>query len=212
MNAVCKYAWHKWFSNREKWYPIAAVYYLTYRCAFRCGYCSDGNGTPYYALADEEVAGEHAFAVIQKIRKYADCLILTGGEPLSFPDLEYVLERLPELAFKEVVFTTNGHHLQHHLDSVAQAVTHLIVSVDTMNPVKADELTGMPTGTFQTILANLEGAKNKEKKRYTIYISSVATPDNLEDLREVYEFAKKKRLHLCRTAATCRRKGASRSF
>jgi MoaA/NifB/PqqE/SkfB family radical SAM enzyme len=33
-----------------KWRPILGVYYLTYACEFRCPYCCDGSGTPYYRL------------------------------------------------------------------------------------------------------------------------------------------------------------------
>jgi len=134
VNSLYKYLWNKFIHNDAEWHPLAAVYYLTYRCEFRCRYCSNGNGIPYYRLAEKEVAAEHA---------------------------------------------------------VADAVTKLVISVDTMNSDKADALTGMPKGTFQTVLANLKLAVKKESRTYDIYISSVATPDNLEYLREVYFFAEK---------------------
>lgn len=186
-----KYLRHKFIHDDAEWHPLAAVYYLTYRCEFRCSYCSDGNGVPYYRLAEKEVSAEHAVAILKRIRRYSDILILTGGEPLAYPHLEQVLQQLPALAFKEVVFTTNGFRLNEYLDAVAGAVTKLVISIDTMDSRKADALTGMPEGTLQTVLANLELAVKKESRTYDIYISSVATPDNLEDLREVYFFAEK---------------------
>jgi len=184
------YLWHTFIHDTAQWHPISAVYYLTYSCEFRCSYCSDGNGTPYYRLKEKEVSGEHALAVLKRIRIYSDILILTGGEPLLYPYLEQVLQQLPALAFKEVVFTTNGFRLNEHLDAIARAVTKLVISIDTMDSVKADALTGMPKGTFQTVLTNLSLAIQKGKA-YDVYISSVATPDNLDDLREVYFFAEK---------------------
>jgi MoaA/NifB/PqqE/SkfB family radical SAM enzyme len=189
VNSLSKYLWHKFIHNDAEWHPLAAVYYLTYRCEFRCSYCSDGNGVPYYRLAEKEVSAEHAVAVIKRIRRYSDILILTGGEPLSYPNVEHVLKQLPALGFKEVIFTTNGFKLNEHLDAIAGAVTKLIVSIDTMDSDKADALTGMPKGTFQTVLSNFKTAAQKTEKKYDLCISSVATPDNLEELRDVYFFA-----------------------
>jgi len=193
LKSIYKYTRHKFLNNDEKWYPIVAVYYLTYRCEFRCKYCSDGEKTPYYELAEDESSGEHAFSVLKKIRNYSDYLVLTGGEPLSYPHLEYVMQRVPELKFKDVAFTTNGFRLDRYLDSIADSISNLIVSIDTMDSEKANSLSGMPNGTFTRVLKNLELARKKAQNRYEIYISSVATSENIKDLYEVYRFAEENR-------------------
>ena len=185
------YIRHKFIHDDAEWHPLAAVYYLTYRCEFRCSYCSDGNGVPYYRLTDKDVSAEHALAILKRIRRYSDILILTGGEPLLYPHIEQVLQYLPTLAFKDIVFTTNGFRMHEHLDAIAKAVTKLIVSIDTMDSTKADALTGMPKGTFQTVLTNFESAVKKTERKYDLCISSVAMPENLEDLHDVYFFAEK---------------------
>lgn len=185
-----KYAYHKFINSDKKWYPILAVYYLTYSCDFRCFYCSDGEKKPYYMLSKKDLSGKKSIEILRKIRKYSENIVLTGGEPLNHTDTDFILTNLRKLNFKEVVLTTNGYNIDKFVDKIAEAVTTLVISVDTMESEKADNIYKKGVGTFEIIRKNIEIASSVKKKNYKIVISSVVTPENIEDLYAVYNFAK----------------------
>ena len=185
--------------NPKGWYPLLCVYYLTYACDFRCFYCSDGNGTPYFELADETLPGSRVLDLLHVARRSTDYLVITGGEPLLHPEFDYVLEHLPSIGFDGVILTTNGWDLIPHLPSVNASVQHLVFSLDTLDPDKAQRWYGRGPGVLDRILRSIEAAARLPGRKYEILISSVATPTNIEDLAEVYRFCRESgyRFALC---------------
>lgn len=184
----------------ERWRPLLAVYYLTYACDFRCPYCSDGAQHPYHALRSRILRGEELLELLAHLRRATDFLVLTGGEPTRHPDFAYLMERLPALHFDGVVLTTNGHTLGPHLAAVVRAVSHLVFSLDTLDAAKADACYGVGPGALARILTNLESALPLARRAgCEVVISAVATPENLEDLHAVYDFARARglRFALC---------------
>lgn len=181
-----KYLHHLWFDNPKKWYPLTAFYYLTYACDFRCPYCSDGSGTPYHELSQEILPGRTVIKLLKVIRQQSDSLFITGGEPLNHPDFSYVIEHIGALKFKKVILTTNGYRVDSYLDIIAKSVQILSFSLDTLNHDKADTYFGVGKGTLAKILTNIELATHY--KGYRISISSVVTPNNIEDLYDVYHY------------------------
>lgn len=171
-----------------RWRPILSVYYLTYACSFRCPYCCDGSGTPYYRLESPVLSADRVLELCGLIRRHCEYLVVTGGEPLQHPAHREILDRLPALGFRGVILTTNGYHLDQALPAVARSVTELVVSLQTMDSSKADQEYGR-AGAHQRILNNLARAAQVPGRNYQIIISSVATPDNLGDLHDVYQFA-----------------------
>ncbi len=169
-------------------HPLLAVHYLTYACRFRCPYCCDGHGVRYSDLRSPILRTAQALELYARIRRRCDFLVITGGEPLDHPDVDDILTALPRLGFDGVVLTTVGAALDHHLDAIERAIPNLVVSLDTMDPVKGDAWLGTP-GTHARVLANLLLAAARRKKG-SIVVSTVATPDNLPDVAEVHRFAK----------------------
>lgn len=190
MHAFFKYLHHLWFDNSQKWYPLTAFYYLTNACDFRCPYCSDGSGTPYYKLSQAILPGPTVISLLKIIRQHSDSVFITGGEPLNHPDFVYVMENIGHLRFKKVVLTTNGYRVDLYLDKIAPAVQVLSFSLDTLNHDKADAYFGVGKGTLAKILANIELATHYPN--YQIAISSVVTPNNIEDLYAVYHYAQER--------------------
>ncbi|MCP4154930.1 MAG: radical SAM protein [bacterium] len=193
MNDLFKYLYYKVTPGKKCWYPFLSVYYLTYRCQFRCPYCSDGSGTPYHQLKADDPEGETAVAILKKIRRYCNQVVITGGEPLDHPRFSYVMEQLPALKFKEVVLTTNGYDLETYLPEVAKAVDTLVFSIDTLDRDRADAWNGIGPGTLEKILGNISLARGYGGKKYKIYVSVVVTPENIDDLYKVYEYARQHR-------------------
>lgn len=175
--------------NPARWRPILAVYYLTYRCRFRCTYCSDGAGRPYYRLQAPELSGREVLALLAQVRRHVEHLVLTGGEPLDHPDLPEILAGLPALRFASVTLTTNGYELDRLLPLPRGSVTDLVVSLDTLDAAKADACYGMGSGTHARILANLERATHRPPRHYRIILSCVLTPENLDDVDALFDFA-----------------------
>ena len=165
MNSLLKFFYHKWIDSGDKWYPILSVFYLTYECNFRCPYCSDGAGKPYYTLPKKTLSGNEVISLLKKIRSYTEYLVITGGEPLNYPELDYVMKNLKSQKFKEVILTTNGFDLDKHIDTLAESVTTLVVSIDSLNGKKADAFYGTGTGTLKKILSNLEAVVNLKKRK-----------------------------------------------
>ena len=192
MQDVATYLHHKWSASRSHWRPFLSVFYLTYACDFRCCYCSDGSGKPYYKSAQPHPSAETALTILTKIRRYTKRVVITGGEPLNHPDFGRIMSRLPDIGFKEVILTTNGYCLDQYLHQISRAVSSLVISLDTLIPERADAINGTPGGTFKKIVANLERADHYHPKKYRILISSVLTPDNIHDLYALYDFCHRK--------------------
>jgi cyclic pyranopterin phosphate synthase len=116
---------------------------ITDRCNFRCVYClPDGCGrpAPEAPLAVDEIGRlTAAFAALGfwKVR-------LTGGEPTLRPDLCDVVRRVARTpGVRRVGLTTNGLRLAALAGELARAgLTSLNVSVDSLDPVRFEEITG----------------------------------------------------------------------
>lgn len=186
---IGKFFYHKIHKSGSRWYPFLTVYYLTYACTFRCPYCSDGHQIPYYQLEFEEPSKENALNIIGSIRNYTDSLALTGGEPLEHKNLNEILSVLHTFKFREIILTTNGFNLDQLAEEGLNNLTNLVVSIDTMEVSKADKIYGLGSGTFQKILSNLDQLRYLNPKHLKVTLSSVITPENIQDLYEVFSFA-----------------------
>ncbi len=189
MNPVFKYVHHKFVDSPDHWHPFLAVYYLTYRCDFRCPYCSNGFNKPYHQLSQEVLPSDSAVEILARIRRKCDYLVITGGEPLKHPEFSDVIARIGDIGFREVALNTNGFDVHLYMPEIARSVDTLIFSLDTLDEEKADKWFGRGRGVFRKILSNIELAAGYPGKKYRIIISGVATPGNIPDLYEVYDFA-----------------------
>lgn len=191
MNPALKYLYHQFVDDPERWDPFLAIFYLTYRCDFRCPYCSNGSGAPFYGLSREVLPGDAVMEILSRIRRSCDYVVITGGEPLQHPEFGEVIERVQTLTFRDVALNTNGYDVERYLPQIAQSVHTLIFSLDTLDERKADTWFGKGRGVFKKILLNIARAAAYPRRRYRIVISSVVTPRNIPDLYDVYAFAKR---------------------
>ncbi len=180
----------------DRWYPLLGVYYLTYACDFRCPHCADGAGHPYPTLRSAVLPGARVIELLGLMRRHCEHLVITGGEPLRHPDVAQVLAAVPGLRFRSVILTSNGWALDAMLPAVSEAVSHLVISLQTLDSTRADAWYGRAPGTHTRILENLDRAAHLPGRRFHLIISSVVTPENLEDLYEVYAFARRRGFRL----------------
>ncbi len=190
--SISSFLHHKWVDDPDTWRPLLAVYYLTYECKFRCPYCSDGAGTPYYELPAKALPAEDVERLLRVVRRHCENLVLTGGEPLEHPEFPEVIRRVGKLGFRTVAVTTNGYDLEPNLAVVADVVTDLVFSLDTLNHEKADGWYGVGSGALTRILDVIDKAAAVPRRRYEILISCVITPDTLDDVQELAEHVLKR--------------------
>jgi MoaA/NifB/PqqE/SkfB family radical SAM enzyme len=189
VNSAFKYLHHKFVNSPDRWHPFLAVYYLTYKCDFRCPYCSDGSGRPYYEMPDDILPARDVIEVLTRIRRLCDYIVITGGEPLKHPEFSEVMREVIGLRFRDIALNTNGYEADLFLPEISQAVTSLIFSLDTLIPDKADAWFGRGKGVFDKVKSNILLAARNVQGKQRIIISSVVTPGNIPDLYDVYDFA-----------------------
>ncbi len=192
MRSIQKYFHYKWSDSHDKWYPTIAYFFLTNECDFKCPYCHSGpflmNG---YERRNEIISGDKVISLLKIIRQHTDYLVITGGEPLNHPDFEYIMKRIGQLKFKSVFLGSNGYHVKKNVDLIVSSVDNLIISLDSMNPEKSNSYSGI-VGAFERVVSNLETLKKYQGRKFRITISSVITPDNIDDLYDVYWFTKER--------------------
>ena len=119
---------------------------VTDRCNLRCSYCMPE--PEYVWLPREDIL---QFEEIERLVDVfldlgVDKVRLTGGEPLLRRDLPALLERLATRpGIRDLAMTTNGLLLAPRAQLLADAGLHrLTVSLDTLQPVRFQELTQSP--------------------------------------------------------------------
>ncbi|XP_033102704.1 molybdenum cofactor biosynthesis protein 1-like isoform X2 [Anneissia japonica] len=116
---------------------------LTEKCNLRCQYCMPAEGVTLspkdHLLSTDEITKISRLFVSQGVNK----IRLTGGEPLVRPDIIKIVENLGEFdGLEQIAMTTNGIALPRKLPALkAAGLTHLNISLDTLNPAKFEFIT-----------------------------------------------------------------------
>ncbi len=130
------------------------------RCNLRCIYCIP-KGTPIEwipnpaMLTDEEVVRLVRVAVglgVKKIR-------ITGGEPLVRKDVVDLIRKIAASpGIEDLALSTNGLLLDRYAADLRKAgVMRLNISLDTVDPDKFEEMTGV--GRLESVLSGIHAAK-----------------------------------------------------
>lgn len=135
---------------------------ITERCNLRCTYCMPAAGIELspasHILKTSEVlrlASLFVRAGVTKIR-------LTGGEPSvrkDLPDIVRGLNNMKKDGLEAIAMTSNGVALGRKLeDLVKNGLTHLNLSLDTLDPFKFQILTRRPHSMHAAVLSTLDKA------------------------------------------------------
>lgn len=115
---------------------------VTEACNFRCRYClPDGyrKVAPHHFLSVAEISRLMTGFTALGVRKVR----LTGGEPTVRKDLGDIIGTVAGKGLSKIALTTNGWNLDRRLDAWMEAgLTHLNVSVDSLDPGTFERLTG----------------------------------------------------------------------
>lgn len=179
--------------QRQPQRPLLFSYYITHRCDLNCHYCCDGEGKRFKEDHVPELATSDVIRLLHILRRAADTLDITGGEPLLREDLEEVLAEARRLGLRTVLNTKAiGIHgrqaLLRHSDTI-------VLSLDSLDAGKLAVLIGRPREQADEVLSSLRVLLEKRNEfGFKLVLSAVATPDNLEDVAEVLRFAVENRL------------------
>jgi MoaA/NifB/PqqE/SkfB family radical SAM enzyme len=167
--------------------PQVFVYYLTARCNLNCAYCEDF-GVARNAQAPPELDLERASRLLRVLRGGTDRLILTGGEPLLYPDIiPLAAYARQELGFS-LTLTTNGMLLSQYPE-ILEYVERIVISLDTVDPGRWGALIGAPTQTAEAVLETIRAcARGQREHGYRLIVNCVLTPETLPGAREVLDF------------------------
>jgi MoaA/NifB/PqqE/SkfB family radical SAM enzyme len=168
--------------------PLVVTYYVTTHCNLGCAYCEDF-GSHHNDTATPPLDLPDAVRVLQVIRQATDCLILTGGEPLLYPDIARLAATAKhELGFRSITVLTNGSMLNQSQD-LLPLLDRLVVSLDTTDPGDASRISGAPITVSNRILDNIRACADRQlEKDFQMVLNCVLTPESLPGAQRVLEF------------------------
>jgi molybdenum cofactor biosynthesis protein A len=154
---------------------------LAERCNLRCLYCMPEDGVPLQPaenlLSNSEILKLATFFHQHGVNKVR----LTGGEPLLRKDLVSLVADLNRLDLEQIGMTTNGVTLSKHLpDLVESGMTHINISLDSLDADKFARLTRRPPAYHDRVMAAIDDCTRYLPGRTKI--NCVVMPDNVNEL------------------------------
>ena len=173
--------------------PLLFSYYLTHRCDLNCKYCCDGGGRRFKEDRIEELPTDEAKTLLSILAKASDTIDITGGEPMLRDDLEELLLHIRNSGARAVL-NTKGIGLELRPDIIKHSDV-LVIGVDSLNPEHLAEVVGSSPDSAKAIIDALHFAIGRCRDAGTrLVVSSVATPDGLDDIDAVIDFALENKL------------------
>ncbi len=168
--------------------PLVAAYYVTTRCNLNCTYCEDF-GARRNPQAEASLSVDDALRALRIVRGGTDSLILTGGEPLLYPDItELVTRARRQLGFRHITLLTNGLLLPQH-ETLLPALDRLVISLDTTDPQLWSQILDSSHVTVQAILENIRHyARRLLKTGHQLIVNCVLTPETIANAQGLLDF------------------------
>jgi MoaA/NifB/PqqE/SkfB family radical SAM enzyme len=169
--------------------PLVVSYCVTAQCNLNCRYCEDFGARRNLTLETDALSLDDAQRVLAIIRGATDGLILTGGEPLLYRDLEALLAHARhKLRFRSLTLLTNGLLLPER-GGLLPHVDRLVVSLDTVDPDAWDQTLRAAPGTARKIMdAVVVTARRQAEADFRLVIHCVVAPETLPSARDVLDF------------------------
>ncbi len=160
-------------------FPFSATFILTHRCNFQCAYCN------IPAAAGAEMTTAQFCGALDELR--AAGLVrasFSGGEALLRRDAPEILAHARSLGLMTSL-NTNAWMTGRHLDTLAQCLDLLVISLD--GPERVHDMVRRRAGSYERVVTVLRAARERGLATATI---TVLTPDNLDVIDEVLALAR----------------------
>jgi MoaA/NifB/PqqE/SkfB family radical SAM enzyme len=181
--------------------PFAIGHFITHRCICSCKSClwkhNDWDDLPFEELERfYREAADLGFAAAA----------FTGGEPFLRKDLGQLVQLLKqELGMTLLVFTT-GWLLEKRMDQVLPHIDMLMVSVDSANPARHDEIRGVE-GLFERMRAGVREARARYPE-LVIHFNCCVQRGVTEEIDDLIALATNEGVHISFDVITESRNGA----
>jgi MoaA/NifB/PqqE/SkfB family radical SAM enzyme len=171
--------------------PLVGVFHLTGRCNLNCAYCEDyGARRPDDELAElGTLSLAEAGQVLTILRQATTDLILTGGEPLLYPDIDaLVIAAKTRHRFKNLTLLTNGLLLTKHI-GILPYLNRLVISLDSLDTARWGQTIGLDSRAAEQIIDTVsEMAEQQNQHKFELVVNCVVTPETLADAESVLDF------------------------
>jgi len=137
--------------------PISVVWSLSYRCNLRCMHCYQNASLP----SSDELTLDEQFSVVDQLANAGvSMIVLSGGEPLTNPNLVKLIERIRKREMS-VSIDSNGVLIDEQAVSrlKSMGVGHVELSLDSVNAKSHDRFRGL-NGAFDRTLNAIELCSN----------------------------------------------------
>src|SRR5437870_10471851 len=175
-------AWRRHVLRTKVVAPYAITFYVTHKCNLACSYCTQKEPDVF----SDELPTRETIALLKRMRKETDSIVITGGEPTLRPDIEELAEAARfECKYRSLLLITNGTLLDRK-PRILRAVTGLVVSLDAlaadpMNPLSKP-------AALPKVLENLELAKELLGSPRRITISTVIEQWNVSEVERLLDW------------------------
>ncbi len=166
--------------------PRLIAWELTAGCNLNCIHC---RGASTSSVPADELTTDEAKHFIDEVSGLGKpILILSGGEPLTRPDVFEIALYGTDSGFR-IVLATNGTLLTPEIvEKLKEAgVQRLSISIDGAAAISHDEFRGR-SGAFERTLAGIEVLRKAE---FPFQINTTISSRNLEEIPRTFELAKK---------------------
>jgi MoaA/NifB/PqqE/SkfB family radical SAM enzyme len=164
----------------------------TFRCNLRCEFCRYVVNGQVFGKADYFLENEW-LSLIDEVAPHKPYISITGGEPLLYPKIGELLERIAHHGLYATM-VTNGTLLEKRAEAIMQAPPKIIqISID--GDQETHDQLRMVDGTFEKAeagLAKLIALKKKMKSSAPlVVINSVISGRNYKNMPRMVEVAEK---------------------
>lgn len=166
--------------------PVSVVWSLSYGCNLRCVHCYQDANRP---MSDELTLDQQLTIVDQLARAGVSMIVLSGGEPLTKPDLDGLIERIRRYEIA-VSIDSNGVLIDREVAESLRGsgVTSVELSLDSVKAESHDRFRGLD-GAFNKTLEALEVCS--EAGIFTT-VATTVTALNFEESGELISLAKRR--------------------
>lgn len=172
--------------------PLAVCWFVTFSCNARCEFCCKTAELHQGRNEFPPLSISHARTLLAKIRSTVDLLYLSGGEPLTHPEIEAILAEARIMKFRSIGMSSNIIDL-HRRAGVLDYLDILSISIHDPDVVGHARSLSISEAAAGQVFENLEIVRRHAMTgRLRVIINCVITRQNLDRVSDMVEFAAKR--------------------